>query len=641
MTRSRAFLILLALFLTACADEREYFILADLDPIRQTNDPVYGQVVIRPMGMHRFGEGWLVPGQDAVLQRDTKATLELMLLGREHWFTIIYSAHPKLVARDMSGRVLFNGTEVATLSPKREWGLDTLAVAIPDGVVRDGINQVEIHTTERLSDDDGETLHWSLYVKRIMVDAMLDGRDRARWKRWTGTNEPAAARAITIPGNPDPGAARPQADPRAPDVLLILLDALQADRVGAWGYGRDTTPNIDRLAREGVPLTNVFAEAPYTRSSVATIFSAHSWRDHQVIGRDRALGRQFTTLAELLQENGWSTLAISDNPNVARSAGSDQGFDEFIEAWTDEEVEQHAPGGWWPERPVLIWERILEAGLDPDRPVFAYLHLLPPHDPYFPGPEHDVFGPEGYDGPIIGHGPDIEAFDRGKLQKDSPDQERLEALYDGALRRGDALVARALRAWDAMDRERPRLLVFLSDHGEAFGEHGRYGHNTSVHREMTHVPLVLHPRALVPKSVSTSPGALRSLGDVYPLIAHALSLRLPAGTTWPARVLEVLEDPSRPRDEIFIRCGTPRYGRLTPDGLWVFEAGRTHEWFDLGSDPKAKVNRLGKEPDAWFAGLGSLRRFLASPIDATGAVPAELNDEDRERLEALGYTGGR
>lgn len=633
-------LILLVFLLAACGAEPEYFILADIDPVRQADDPVYGKIVARPMGMHRFGEGWLVPGENAVLQRDMKAGLELMLLGRDHFFTIIYSAHPKLVARDMGGQVFFNGTEIATLSPKREWNLDTLSVRIPDGLVRDGLNQVEIHTTEKLGERDGESFHWSLFVKRIFVDGFLDRGERERWRSWTKEGA-SRERAIRIPGEPDQAAVRPDPGSEAPDVVVVLLDALQADRVGAWGHDRQTTPNIDRLAGEGVALTNVFAEAPYTRSSVATLFSAHSWRDHRVLAGGDALGRHFTTIAELLQEHGWSTLAISDNPNVARSAGSDQGFDRFVEAWTEEEVEPREPGAWWPERPVLIWERLLAGGLDEQRPVFAYLHLLPPHDPYFPGADHDLFGPEGYEGPVIGHGPDIEAFNRGRLSPDSSDQDRLEALYDGGLHRGDALLARALEAWDDLGRSRPRLLIVLSDHGEALGEHGRYGHNSSVHREMTHVPVVFHPESMVPRSLAATPDALRSLSDLYPILAHTLGLSLPAGTLWPERVLEVLEDPARPRDEIFIRCATKRFGRRTEDGLWVFEAGGEQAWFDLGRDPGAQSSLLAEDPDTWFAGLAAIRGFLSSPLSDQGAAPAAPTEEDRERLEALGYTGGR
>jgi arylsulfatase A-like enzyme len=616
-------------------------VLVDIDVPNQVIDPVYGQIVAKPMGFHSFGDGWMHPGGDAVLSIDLSAWLDLTLLGRDHRFLMVYTAHPKVVDRGMRGAVYFNGTQVADLEPQPNWALDTLEVHLPPGVVTEGHNHVELRTTDCLRQGEGGNHRWSLFVKSLRVDGRLDAAEQRRWASWTRTAEGARDRAVTIPGEVELGLEPPQPDPQTPDVVIILLDALRADRVGAWGYERDTTPHLDRLAEGGVALTSVFAEAPYTRSSVATLFTAHSWRDHQVLSRRDALGSHFTTLAEILQENGWSTLAVSDNPNVSRGAGSDQGFDEFVQAWSDVDMDDEAPGGWWPERPVVIWERRLVRGLDPERPVFAYLHLLPPHEPYHPGPDHDLFGPEGYEGPITGITPDIQAFDRGEYGSGTPDQERLESLYDGGLRRGDALLDRALRAWDAMGRSRPRLLVVISDHGEAFGEHGRYGHKSSVHREMTHVPVVFHPASLVPGAIANSPQALRSLGDLYPMLVHILGLKLPVGTTWPSRVLEVIEDPALPREELFVRCGQPRFGRRTANGLWDYQTGKARAYFDLAADPEAQVDLMSVDPDAWFEGLAAIRQFLASPLTSERAAPAEMTEEDRERLRALGYTGGR
>lgn len=632
-----------AVLVAACAPgEPERIILADLDLPGQTVDPVYGQVVAVPMGLHRFGDGWYPPGRDAILSWSQEAAVEFSLLGRDHRFRMIYSSHPKLVERGIRGSVEFNGVRIANFEPRPGWALDTLTVVLPPGVVERGTNRVRINTTDRLGEGDGEKLNWSLSVKKIQVDGRLDADEMRTWERWTRTPPGGAEPAIRIPGEADVEQAKAATAAGAPDVLMIVLDALRADRVGAWGYERDTTPNLDRLAREGVPLTNVFAEAPYTRSSVATLFSGHSWRDHQVLGGKQALGRHFTTLAELLQDSGWFTLAITDNSNVARSAGSDQGFDEFVQTWSDVDLDRdESDGWWWPEKPVLVWEDRLARGLDDTRPTFAYLHLMPPHEPYFPGPEHDLFGPEDYEGPVTGITPDIEAFNKGGFERGTPDQERLEALYDGGLHRGDALVERALVAWRALGRERPLLLVVVSDHGEAFGEHDRFGHNSSVHAEMTHVPVILHPAEMIPGSIQGATDALRSLGDLYPMLVHMLGLKLPPGTTWPARMLEVIEDPARPREEIMIRCGNPRFGRRTAQGLWEFEAGRAHRYFDTVSDPDALHDLRGSDADSWLEGLAVIRAFLASPLPTGGADAADLSDEDRERLRALGYTGGR
>ena len=155
------------------------------------------------------------------------------------------------------------------------------------------------------------------------------------------------------------------------------------------------------------------------------------------------------------------------------------------------------------------------------------------------------------------------------------------------------------------------------------------------------MPVILHPAEMIPESIRSAPDALRSLGDLYPMLMHTLGLRLPPGTTWPARMLEVMADPARPREEILIRCGTPRFGRRTASGLWEFEAGRAHRYFDTASDPGALHDLRGIDTETWLEGLMAIRAFLASPISTEGADPADLTDEDRERLRALGYTGGR
>jgi hypothetical protein len=122
---------------------------------------------------------------------------------------------------------------------------------------------------------------------------------------------------------------------------------------------------------------------------------------------------------------------------------------------------------------------------------------------------------------------------------------------------------------------------------------------------------------------------------------HTLGLRLPAGTVWPRRVLDVLEDPSRAREEVFIRCGTPRFGRRTAEGFWEYEPARSRRWYDLADDPGARTDLAGEDPDGWADGMRAIRDFLASPVSLEGADPAQLSDEDLERLRALGYTGGR
>lgn len=625
---------LLALGLAACSQPRsERVVLADLDLAHAVQDPVYGLRLPGPVGLHQF-----VPGQWGAhegLARwalgDT-AGIDLTLLGRDLRLSLRVATGPDLVAAGQSLGLLLDGRELLQTALPDHWQVDTLVVDLPGP-----FDDLRFHRLELVTDRQQEgAVPRAVFFYGLKVETTLDAETLDRWHEVTASR-PSDEHELTIPAPADSDSTPAPADPDGPDLLIVLLDAARADHFSCYGYPRQTTPHVDALAAAGVRLEQVLAEAPYTRSSVPTLFTGRSWRRHGVIGPRDALPPEAITLAEILRGAGYTTLAISDNANVGRNAGSDQGFDEFVQTWTDAADRKPADGGWWhPELPVQLFEERLAQGLPADRPVFFYLHLMPPHEPYFPGQEFDRFGPQGYSGPVTGITPDIQAFDRGELAGDGADHARLVALYDGALARGDALVGRAWRAWAAMGRERPLLTVFLSDHGEGFGEHGRYGHNSTPFDEMLHVPVILHPAERVPVSLRNHPEGLRSLADLLPLLLSTLDVPLPAGSSWPARTLELLVDPGRPRHEIFVRCGPPLYGLRTEHSLTLLNTWSTSAYYDLRSDPSALHDLRGLGPSGWWTALGRLRGFLESS-PSTSAAGARLDDADRERLRALGY----
>lgn len=635
-------LALLIFAATGCGDApRETRVLAHYDFSELQNDPIYGLTLGNDRGLHAFTEGWAPPKGKAVWTLGERAAARFTLVGSDLRLRLRWATSPVLVQRDQEVTLRWNGEEILRRSLPRAWQIDTLEVALPDAFVRAGTNELEILADQHLTRRDGESLPRAVYVYGLEILGDLDAAEMEIWRRWT-TPAPADPQwsVVHIPADPDRAHLPTRIDfgPDQPDLLMVVLDAARADHFSGRGYARSTTPSVDALAAEGVSLANMLAEAPYTRSSVATLFTGYSWRDHGVWLSQHALSPEFTTLAEVLQEAGYFTLGVTDNANVARSAGSDQGFDEWVQTWSD--VQRKAPAGmdrWWPELPEILWRERLGRGLPDDRPVFAFVHLMPPHEPYFPGPDHDLFGPEDYDGPIQGTTPDIQAFDRGEYELGGSDHQRLVALYDGGLHRGDAILARVLEAWRATGRSRPTLTVFLSDHGEAFGEHAKFGHNSTPHDEMLHVPFVMHPAGLVPEALRNSPDRLRSLGDALPLILHSLRVPLPRGTAWPSRVVSVLEDPSLGRNEVFIRCSQPIYARRTRRELTVLRLWGTQEHFIRADDPRAERDLRWQRPDPYLEALGALRAFLEFPEGGPGAISAELSPEDIARLEALGY----
>jgi len=335
------------------------------------------------------------------------------------------------------------------------------------------------------------------------------------------------------------------------------------------------------------------------------------------------------TLPEIFRAAGYRTLAWFDNAQVGQASGASQGFDEWTETWKDRRRK-----GWMPELPATRFEERM-ATLESDAPLFCFVHTLPPHNPYLPGEQFDLFGDPDYDGPITGRNADLFDFVAGRRAAEGPDFERLVSLYDGSLRRGDAIVGRVIRAWRQRPSNRDRVVVVVSDHGEGFGEHGRFGHNSTVFDEMLHVPVVLYPRSRFAELAGTE-DRLRALRDVTPLLLRAVGLAPPPGSRWPAHFLRVLGDPRTARDELFVRAATGVVGVRTPDTLAFFRTGGERGLYDLAADPLARRNLVEERPDEYLRQVRRIRAYVDS-ADTTRTAPAVLTPEDEERLRALGY----
>ncbi|MCH5377652.1 MAG: sulfatase-like hydrolase/transferase, partial [Planctomycetes bacterium] len=223
-----------------------------------------------------------------------------------------------------------------------------------------------------------------------------------------------------------------QGDLQLPDIVMITLDAARADRFSCYGYHRPTTPNIDRLAAESLVFTNAFALVPNTRRSVPTMITGLSFTNHQVTESDSTLSQAAITMAESLLDAGYRTACFSASPNNSRAIGDDQGYEEFFELWNE------VPRG-RSRDPHYLSARVLDwlGTVDESRPLHLQLHFVPPHAPYQPAPEFDMFSDPLYDGPCDGSPKYILSIDKRKLSFDADDLEQLIALYDGNLRAAD------------------------------------------------------------------------------------------------------------------------------------------------------------------------------------------------------------
>lgn len=327
--------------------------------------------------------------------------------------------------------------------------------------------------------------------------------------------------------------------PGPPPILLVTLDTTRPDHLSVYGYGRRTTPHLEELAGESVLYTRAWSTSSWTLPAHASLFTglfpaAHGAhfdaRDdangaarpeagpaaHPGPARASALDTRFTTLAEILAEHGYATGAVVAGPWLKRGFGLLQGF-EYVE---------DRVGGFAGRRGDRVTELAL-AWLDrtgPERPVFLFLNYFDPHAPYDP--------PEGFDDypgarDPFQPGPRWHDAEAGANPFDERELAVLRARYDGEIRAMDAALGRVLESFQARPGGERALVVVTSDHGESFGEGGRFLHNTFLSEEQVRIPLLV--RYPDRRGAGTRSDAIVQLPDLFSLVLREAGIEPPEG----------------------------------------------------------------------------------------------------------------
>ena len=283
-----------------------------------------------------------------------------------------------------------------------------------------------------------------------------------------------------------------------PPVVLVLFDALHAAHLTHLGYERATTPELDRLAAEGVSFSRAFAPAPYTVAGVPSILTGRLPDTHGVTNQAARLDDEEVTLAEYLGAAGYRTAGAVSNLNGGLRLGNGQGFEVFEELYYIDDAERAE--GRVEGRPVrLVTADLLVdfaaralATTDP-RPLLLYLHVLEPHAPYvMPDAYRELWLEPGYDGVFAaGDTAALIAANAPGAAITRRDVEAAIALYDANLRYADEAFGRIRGLLEGAGLWDPALVLVTSDHGEAFWQHGRWGHNEHLYDEELRVPLIV------------------------------------------------------------------------------------------------------------------------------------------------------
>ncbi len=452
------------------------------------------------------------------------------------------------------------------------------------------------------------------------------------------------------------------AGPPPPDnVVVLLVDTLRADHLGCYGYERDTSPNLDRLASEGVLFENAIAQSSWTSPSVASLFTSLYPSAHGVVRFSSKLGTNAPTLAQEMTARGRTTGGVSANIAFIRAdRGFALGFSHFElaerRAGPGDELEKILRRA--PEEAAAVTDRGL-AFIDQAtaRPFFLYLHYLDPHSPYdAPPPHRDRFLDDAQKSArprFFG--------EAGMVSASAADLPTLTALYDGEISYTDAEIGRFLDGLRERGLLERTVVVVTSDHGEELLDHGGFTHGSTLYREVVRVPLLVRMPEMaaagrrvadVVELVDVGPTLLELVGppDARKTEGQSLAAMLrptalleriglgsPSGTVGATGYSELssrMKKEAKPsRHERALR----RAGRS-----YLVSASGERELYDDVADPREQHDLAAAEPDTARDLARRIEALAASSAGSaaqsgSGSEDESMSEADRERLKALGY----
>jgi arylsulfatase A-like enzyme len=423
------------------------------------------------------------------------------------------------------------------------------------------------------------------------------------------------------------------------NVVLVILDAARARQFGAYGYGRPTTPEIDRIAAEGVLFENAYTPAVYTLGAMASVWTSQQPdRHHDDVSFASPLPKDRLTLAEVLSGQGIFTAGFVATAVPGGFNGFDQGFAEFRELWR--EVGSRAD----------VFRQVIPPWLlrNKDRRFFAYLHYREPHFPYDPEPPFDTrFGP---DGPIPKRDRrDMDFFrdvNQGRRPFSAEEREHLVRLYDGNLAYVDQEVGALRRAFEAAGVWDKTVLIVSADHGEALGEHGWIGHNVEVYEPSARIPLVVRfPGGSGPRGVRVK--GLVDLLDLAPTVADIFGVRDKGGADREFQGQSLLPLMTGAMGKPLVLSRTiwdrPRYALRDAHRTYMYETATGIErLFDPALDPgeTKDLSRTERLRTAYYRQtLLEWTRGLARTARSRGGASGAMTRGQCENLKSLGYLG--
>lgn len=485
------------------------------------------------------------------------------------------------------------------------------------------------------------------------------------------------------------GVNRGKAPANAPDVLFIVMDTVRAKSVSAYGYERQTTPLFDALANSGLLFENANSAATWSLPAHASLFTGHFPSSHQAHDETRYLDDKLPTLAQTMASHGWETRCFTANPYINETFGLVRGFEWSDQAWISGAggrgfsfiyrfvdaigFQSKDKGG---GQVVANLERWMADRPKDGPPAFVFVNFLEAHFPFNQLPRKHLYAYT--DAPMstlreasqtafgVQFGRQLTPVEYDQIRQP------IEDMYDGGVRYTDELVGEVVDLWRQRGTLDDTVVVIVGDHGEMIGEHGAFGHVSSIYQPDLHVPLLVRyppkiptgQRIATPVSTVGLFATVMQLTDQSPLEGFVTQVGSLLPETTPTDGPSTYGEPIiAERFEEEMLADRFAEGTANGNGPLLLPHGRYRSFrkgdlklvhytlgggpwlFDLAADPNEDNNLAASRPDDLLrmeAELALVEKTLLRPLDAPiGDFERKApSDAECAQLKAIGYFDG-
>lgn len=466
---------------------------------------------------------------------------------------------------------------------------------------------------------------------------------------------------------------------KSPNIVIILLDTLRADRLSCYGYNKKTSRNIDKVADTGLLFENTIASGPWTIPSHASLFTGLHPFEHGANDETLCLAQDIPTLAELLAEIGYRTVAYAtDNMWFSKTTNLLKGFDEVHEILTKSQTKSFFNRAIEKFRNRVLRKEPLSSSVKAtkiiisylkqnrhkDKPLFVFLNLMDTHMPYQPDLKFfKLFGLEKYDSAELDYlQNNFKEYRTTPGILSSHQLQILNDLYDACVATADANLSELFTVLNHPEQQDNTIVVVTSDHGECLGEHGLLNHWMNLYDTLLKVPLIISCPARFPK-----PGRFAHQIQQHDLFYTLLELASYSGNKIDAQLIKsrsllsyierntpfpeyVMAEHAFPKMTVgHIRKFNPEFNDeklicskqmiRTNNYKYIKYGSGLEELFDLKNDPGETKNifaEYGSVADTLKKELEKVRSAQRKKTHAT-SKPEDFAPEIIKRLTDLGY----